>query len=103
MKYILLLSFLLLSFNLNSKELKCKIIDKNTKEILTGTKVRILNDSTTYFSNLYGIVTIKSKNNVDAIIVEYPTYDIKVVNYNTNKDTLIIVELENSKLFINSF
>lgn len=107
MKYILILIIAIFSHNLQSKDmnnnLKCKVIDSNTKEILIGCKIKILNDSIVHYTDLNGLLVInniKNYNIIDAIIVDYTSYDSKVVNYNLKLDTFIIVELDKARIYV---
>lgn len=80
MKYLLFM--ILFNTNIsNNKEIKIKIIDSKTKEILVGVKDECSNE----YSNLDGFL-IKKKN--DTIKLKYVSYENTTI-YNIKNDTII--------------
>lgn len=85
---ILFILFILFTGTPEKKSNNIIVVDQTTKEELIGAKV--IADSTTYYTDLYGNIILDSLKNKN-VIVEYLSYETKTVNIDNE---LTIVELK---------
>ena len=97
MKHLFITLLLLLAFSLESIAgiIKGTVIDKQTKEPLTGATIQIINTNTGAVSNMDGNYSLNLKNGIYTLNIKYIGYKtIEIKDIKVGAETIINIEME---------